>query len=105
MTNYTLSLPAKFQRGKLLAEALEIINGERQQQYGKPENTFGIIADFWNTYLADKICSDNCITPKDVAVMMTLLKIAREANGAGKRDNLVDAAGYIGLAGDMQDAD
>jgi len=32
--------------------------------------------------------------------MMTLFKIAREQNQA-KWDNLIDAAGYIGIAGDI----
>ena len=89
-------------RGNVLTEALTIINGERQDAYGNPEDNFRLIADLWNAYLHASMSDD--ISPKDVAMMMSLLKIAREVNGAGKRDNLVDAAGYIGLAGDMQDA-
>ena len=38
---------------------------------------------------------------KDVALMMVLFKIGRELNGAGCKDNMVDAAGYIALAADM----
>jgi hypothetical protein len=37
--------------------------------------------------------------------MMVLFKLARQMHGAGKRDNYVDAAGYIGIAADMVEAE
>ena len=83
-------------RGKILQEAIDVINGERQDQYGNPEDAFQTIASYWSIYL-------NLVAPlepKDIALMMALFKIARESY-QGKRDNLVDCAGYIGLAGDM----
>jgi len=99
-------------RGKILSEALETINGDRQDQYGDPENSFGLIAEYWTVYLRNKILSESedrdindymfgeMLDVKDVAYMMTLFKIAREVH-QHKRDNLVDAAGYLGIAGDM----
>lgn len=39
----------------------------------------------------------------DTAMMMTLMKIAREKGGAGKSDNIVDACGYLGLYEDMRE--
>jgi len=33
-----------------------------------------------------------------VAMMMVLFKVAREVTGRGKRDNLVDIAGYAACA-------
>ena len=50
----------------------------------------------WSVYLNKKV------TPKDVALCMVLFKICREM-GQPKLDNLVDAAGYVGLAGDLLD--
>lgn len=82
--------------GHALVEALGIINGERNAQYGTPEQAHHLIAQFWNAYLAGKSSE---LTGKDVALMMVLFKIAREVNGQGKWDNIVDAAGYIGIAG------
>jgi len=38
------------------------------------------------------------VTPKDVAQMMVLLKIARNVHGQLKADDFVDQAGYTGLA-------
>jgi hypothetical protein len=81
--------------GSVLTEALAVINGERQDHYGAPENSFDLIAKLWSAYMG------NPITPKDVAMLMALFKIAREYN-QHKRDNLVDAAGYIGIAGDLE---
>lgn len=86
-------------RGKVLEEATEIINGGRQDVYGCPEISFSLIAKYWRTYLQHKKNLE--ITPSDVAMMMTLFKIAREAN-QHKRDNIVDAAGYLGIYADMQ---
>ena len=89
-------------RGSVLAEAMRVINGERQDVYGAPERSFERIANYWTEYLGDQMTDR--ITPQDVAMMMTLFKVAREAN-QHKRDNIVDAAGYLGIYADMQEAE
>ena len=88
------------QRGEILIKALETINGERQNQYGDPEDSFQLIADYWKIYLS-KIKIEN-LNNHDVCLMMTLFKIAREQHQK-KADNIVDAAGYLGIAGDLQE--
>lgn len=80
--------------GKILNDAHNLINGERRAQYGKPDENFRRIAIMWGAYLNMKI------TPADVAFMMALLKLARQA-GKYKLDNLIDAAGYNGLGADL----
>ena len=82
------------ERGSILDEAKEVINGERQNHYGDPEDSFALIAEYWSIYL------EKNVTPQDVAMMMVLFKLARESH-QHKRDNLVDAAGYLGILGDM----
>lgn len=77
-------------RGKILLEAFDIINGERQDQYGKPEDSFKLIAKYWSAYLGIDIFN------YDVALMMTLFKIAREQH-QHKPDSVIDAAGYLGI--------
>ena len=86
------------ERGAVLEVAMRTINGERQTQYGNPEDSFALIASYWSTY------TGIVIIPSDVAMMMTLMKIAREQNGAGKQDNIVDACGYLALYDDMRGA-
>ncbi len=104
--NYTVEIPGVPEncmvRGGVMVEALRIINGERQDVYGSPESSFSLIAEYWRTYLRHKKNLE--ITSSDVAMMMTLFKIAREAN-QHKRDNIVDAAGYLGIYADMQGAE
>lgn len=82
----------------LMDEAFKTINGERQDAYGNPEDTFGIIAGFWQTYLKGRGMAVE-VNSLDVAHMMCLLKIARETGGKGKRDNIVDLLGYAAIAG------
>ena len=94
----------KTKRGSVLQEAITTINGERQDVYGAPENSFKLIGEYWSTYLRNRKSSFNVVDAVDVAVMMTLFKIAREAN-QHKRDNIVDAAGYLGIYADMQEAE
>ena len=82
-------------RGNVLLKAHEVINGQRQDQYGNPEDSFQTIADLWSVWLGYEVSA------RDVAIMMALLKIAREKHGAGKTDNYVDGCGYLALAADM----
>lgn len=93
------------ERGRVLCEeALKVINGERQDQYGRPEDTFARIAHLWMAYLTD-VGTPVTIDPAMVADMMCLLKIARERGGKGKKDNYVDAVGYAALAATMRGYD
>ena len=75
----------------MLAEAAALVNGDRQESYGKPEDNLGRIAHMWSAYLA------TAVSASDVAQMMVLLKIARSVN-TYERDNYLDAIGYIVLA-------
>lgn len=85
------------ERGTVLDDAKRVINGERQDQYGNPENNFARIARFWSAW------TGHHISPHDVAVMMCLLKIARMQGGAPTRDSYTDLCGYAALAADLQE--
>ena len=84
-------------RKDVLAAAEKCVCGDREQDYGAPENNFRNIAEFWEVYLRGKCVSldaDVTILPEDVAAMLALLKIARIASGLAKEDNWIDLAGY-----------
>ena len=81
--------------GDILKEAHALINAERQDDYGSPVESFARIAVLWSAYL------DRHVTAKDVAICMALLKLSRESH-RHKKDNLLDACGYLGLAADME---
>lgn len=75
----------------LLKEAAALVNGDRQKAYGSPEENLGRIAGLWSAYLATPVSAS------DVAQMMVLVKVARSVN-TYKRDNYLDAIGYLLLA-------
>lgn len=78
-------------RKECLEAAAKAVLTDREADYGKPENTFADIAGLWSSYLKEDI------TPKDVANMMILMKVARSQNG-DKADNYIDVAGYAACA-------
>lgn len=87
-------------RHDILNKTDQIVNGNREEDYGSPENNFKTIAIMWNAYLhALKKAS---LEPSDVAAMMALLKIARISTGNGKDDNWIDLAGYAACGGELE---
>lgn len=70
--------------------AREAVTGARIDQYGRPEDVFGIIAALWSIVLGTKV------TPVQVAQCMIQLKVARTMSGTGhlKLDSWADIAGY-----------
>lgn len=68
-----------------------------QDTHGRPEDSFGDIADLWTAYLD----IGREITPVDVAQMMILLKIGRAKENPKHQDNWVDMAGYAACAGEI----
>ena len=91
------------ERKEILAEALQCVCGDREQDYGTPEQNFQTIANLWIDYLMAK-ANPLDIQPEDVAAMLALLKIARIASGHGKADNWVDLAGYAACGGELEGA-
>lgn len=85
-------------RVQILNEAADLITGQRQKDYGTPEENFKRIADLWNVHLAKNLKEP--ITPRQVAELMMYLKLARTINSPTK-DSYVDAAGYAGIAGEL----
>lgn len=85
-------------RTELLEKALEIVNGARQENYGKPEANFARIAAYWTLYL------EKHVTPADVAAMMILMKTARLQNNIKHEDSWIDIAGYAANGVEVCDA-
>lgn len=84
-------------RDEILKEAEKCICGQREQDYGQPENNFADIAKLWTIYRGVNF------TSKDVAIMMCLLKISRIKNGGGSGDSFVDLCGYAAIGGELND--
>ena len=82
-------------RKEILETAAHIVSGQRETDYGPPEDSFQNIAALWSAYLGTNISSI------DVTVMMILLKVARMYGGAGTDDTWVDIAGYAACGGEI----
>lgn len=92
-------------RADILHAAEKCVCGQREQDYGTPEDNFKAIAELWSVYL-DRISvgkhGNTIVDEKDVAVMMALLKIARIAAGGGKADSWIDLAGYAACGAECE---
>ena len=90
-------------RKSVLSRAEECVCGQREQDYGTPEDNFKCIAEMWSAYLTKSAAPPNVtidIGAVDVAMMMGLLKIARVAGGNHTADSFVDLAGYAACGGE-----
>ena len=82
-------------REDILRRAAECVSGQREQDHGKPEHNFAMIAQLWSAYRGIEFDA------VDVAMMMALLKIARISSGHGCEDSFVDLAGYAACGGEI----
>lgn len=92
-------------RESILQTAQQCVCGNREEDYGSPENNFKTIASLWEVYLKTKCIGGNTdvsISPEDVAVLMILVKIARISSGHAKSDNWIDIAGYAACGGEIE---
>ncbi len=81
-------------RGQILADAEQLIHGDRQAAYGPPEENFARIAAGW------AVIFNAPVTAEQVARAMAWLKIAR-LNEGPHRDSYTDGAAYMALAGEL----
>lgn len=93
-------------RKEVLHSAEKCVIGDREEDYGTPEDSFSHIRDMWETYLDSlgyKLTPNKRgLTSYDVAAMMALVKIVRISSNHGKDDNWVDLAGYAACGGELQ---
>jgi hypothetical protein len=80
----------------VLAEAMRLVDGHRQEAYGTPQENWTAIAMVWTIMLGFEI------TAEQAGNMMIALKVVRQAHKSS-RDNLVDIAGYARVIQLIQD--
>ena len=81
---------------EILSEATRLVGADRQKDYGDKVETHNNIAKLWSAYLDIKI------EAHDVAIMMTLLKVARTKLGAVSKDTYIDMSAYRAIAGEIK---
>ena len=77
----------------ILLEAYEVTTGDRQNQYGPPDQDFRRTAEMLNALFGDMLKEGEAFKPFHIAQIMILLKMSRQLHQR-KRDNWLDAAGY-----------
>lgn len=82
-------------RAEILDTAKEYVTKDRAADHGDMEDNFSSIARYWSVHLGVEVTAD------DVAVMMTLLKLARIKSNRKHMDNWVDGAGYLACGGEI----
>ena len=88
-------------RGNILDTAKQYVDTDRAEEHGDMEDNFQRIAAYWNTHLG----LISYIKDTDVAVMMTLLKVARIHSNTENVDNWIDACGYMACGGELAGKD
>ena len=86
-------------RSEILDTAKEYVTKDRAAAHGDAERNFGLIAAYWSAHL------DFAVSAADVAVMMTLLKLARIGSNPNNMDNWVDGCGYLACGGEIAAGD
>ena len=82
---------------KLFEQVIDTLHS-RGADYGHPITNHKRIAELWSAYLGYPI------QPNEVAILMCLLKISRQAQDPRVNDNYTDALGYIAIAKTITEA-
>ena len=103
LTADLLGLKVHYQtQPNVCTEAIRLVYGDRGQDYGHPSVEHKRMADYWSVYVNDARGLGASLTEPDVAMMLILLKIARQGHKF-KLDNVIDIAGYALCAHRMAD--
>lgn len=92
-------------RTAILREAERLINGDRQDQYGPPSESFSRIATVMTQFIRGKLKDGVELEPHDVALFYLAGKGCRAGVSPGHRDTWVDIAGFGALGGEVAPGD
>jgi len=86
-------------RSEILDTAKQYVTVDRAATHGESEQNFNLIARYWTAHL------DTIITAEDVAIMMTLFKLARAKGNVRNPENWIDGCGYLACGGEIATGD
>lgn len=88
---------------KLLLEgAANAVCGPRNEDYGPPIEDFSCQAQMMSAYLSRTNGQSVIVTASDIAALMCLVKLGRQAHRP-KLDNWMDIAGYAACGGEIDE--
>lgn len=82
----------------ILDRGISLVTGDRREQYGDPKDNMAAIALAATAILGKEIAA------RDVAVIMTVLKLRRSTQSPRDVDSYVDGAVYFAIAGECSGA-
>jgi len=90
---------------EILQTTLDLVTGNRQKQNGDKDENHENIARLWTAYLQNegKLSKESSLSSLNVALLMSLLKVARSQVGEYNPDDYVDLCGYGSIAGEIAD--
>jgi len=82
-------------RNLILTRAQDLINNDRQEEYGPPNKNFKDISAGWS------IIFDKEVQPFEVALAMDWVKTCRALKSPELEDSWIDKAGYSAIGGEL----
>jgi len=79
----------------ILAEAMELVEGERSHSYGEAKANHERIAAIWSVILGVEVSAEKA------ALCMAGVKLARLAYKPNHLDSYIDGAAYFAIAGEI----
>jgi hypothetical protein len=96
-------------RGQILNTAKSLTTGDRNKSYGPPIYNLTTYANLCQAYMDGRGLDSSAIqeiTPLDavdMAIFMVLAKVSRIAANRGHKDNYIDGAAYMAIAGECDE--
>lgn len=93
-------------RVQILDTAKKLTTGDRDKSYGPPIDNLTTYANLCTAYIFGKDGNKNdlfALDAVDAAVLMILSKVSRIAANRGHKDNYVDGAAYMAIAGECDE--
>lgn len=85
-------------RKDILQTAIDLTLGEREAEYGPMTETMARVA------AASSAVLDKDLDARDIAVIMTVMKLTRSRKSPTKADHYIDGAAYMAMAGECAGA-
>lgn len=92
-------------REEILRTAEKLISVDRKESYGDLRNNFETCAHLWSAWIEGRFGVSIDLEAEDVAIMNSLIKVARLSNNITHEDSWVDICGYAALGGELASGD
>ena len=87
------------QKSDLLEISKALVTKDRHETHGDARQNFALVAAYWSAHLGVELDAT------DIAIMMTLFKLARAKHNRSNLENWVDGIGYLACGGEIATED